>query len=126
MSRLFGILCGHERKSGDVCGEEFAAQARRERRAYPASGSVRSEQRRLGRKEPPPGGLRPIWPGASLLVSHSPTAGDAPSSRLAPSQMGRNKRHWIYAHGQLGIVVEEELVGVRAQADGVGFLAFVA
>src|SRR5205807_1746028 len=71
--------------------------------------------RRLGRKEPPPGGLRPIWPGASLLVSHSPTAGDAPSSRLAPSQMGRNKRHWIYAHDHLRIVVEEELVGVGAQ-----------
>src|SRR5438128_4945343 len=73
---------GHERKCGDVCGEEFAAQARRERRAYPVSGSVRSEQRRLGRKEPPPGGLRPIWPGASLLVGHSPTGGGC--SLLAP------------------------------------------
>src|SRR6266702_7271985 len=38
-------------------------------------GSVRSEQRSRGRKEPPPGGLRRIWPGASLLVGHSPTAG---------------------------------------------------
>src|SRR5439155_943344 len=73
---------GHERKSGAVCGEEFAAQARRERRAYPASGSVRSEQRRRGRKEPPPGGLHPIWPGASLLVGHSPTGGGC--SLLAP------------------------------------------
>src|SRR6266404_6158338 len=68
-------LGGQERKFGDVCGEEFSGQARRERRAYPESGSVRSEQRSLGRKEPPPGGLRPIWPGASLLVGHSPTAG---------------------------------------------------
>jgi len=28
-------LRGHEHKFGDVCGEEFPAQARRERRAYP-------------------------------------------------------------------------------------------
>jgi len=106
-------LSGPGRKFGDVCGEEFSAQARtsassvepRERRAYPARGSVRSEQRRLGRKEPPPEGLRRIWPGASLLVGHSPTLGDAPSSRgstelaevLAPGQIGRNKRHRIYA-----------------------------
>src|SRR2546426_1577547 len=69
--------------------------------AYPASGSVRSEQRRRGGKEPPPGGLRRIWPGASLLVGHSPTGGDAPSSRLAPCQNGRNKCHQIYAHGHL-------------------------
>src|SRR5919198_3302123 len=73
---------GHERKYGDVCGEEFSALARRERRAYPASGSVRSEQRRQGRKELPPEGLRRIWPGASLLVGHSPTAGGC--SLLAP------------------------------------------
>ena len=93
----FATLSGPGRKYGDVCGEEFSAQARRERRAYPARGSVRSEQRRLGRKEPPPKGLRRIWPGASLLVGHSPTLGDAPSSRLAPGQIGRNKRHRIYA-----------------------------
>src|SRR2546426_1238933 len=68
-------LSGQGRKYGDVCGEEFSAQARRERRAYPARGSVRSEQRRLGRKEPPPEGLRRIWPGALLLVGHSPTGG---------------------------------------------------
>src|SRR5439155_8725070 len=32
-----GGVChsGHERKFGDVCGEEFSAPARRERRAYP-------------------------------------------------------------------------------------------
>src|SRR6266571_732787 len=35
-ARKYGVLCGHERKSGDVCGEEFAAQARRKRRAYPS------------------------------------------------------------------------------------------
>src|SRR5438132_12519480 len=74
-------LSGHERKYGDVCGEEFSAQARRERRAYPARGSVRSEQRRLGRKEPPPEGLRRIWPGASLLDGHSPTGGGCSGAR---------------------------------------------
>src|SRR5881396_2589613 len=97
-----GLLSGQGRKFGDVCGEEFSAPARRERRAYPASGSVRSEQRRRGRKEPPPEGLRRIWPEASLLVGHSPTGGDAPSSRLAPGQIGRNKRHRIYAHDHQG------------------------
>ena len=80
--KLCRSLSGHERKFSGVCGEEFSAQARRERRAYPGSGSVRSEQRRLGRKEPPPGGLRRIWPGASLLVGHSPTGGGC--SLLAP------------------------------------------
>src|SRR6266542_2689097 len=69
------LLSGPGRKYGDVCGEEFSAQARRERRAYPVRGSVRSEQRRLGRKEPPPERLRRIWPGASLLVGHGPTCG---------------------------------------------------
>src|SRR5213592_3585225 len=55
------------------------------------SGSVRSEQRSLERKELPPFGLRPVWSVASLLVGHSPTSGDAPSSRLATGQSGRNK-----------------------------------
>src|SRR6266567_4336925 len=35
--------------------------------------------------------LRPIWPVASLLVGHSPTAGDAPPSRIATGQIGRNR-----------------------------------
>src|SRR5262245_41463248 len=40
-------------------------------------GSVRSKQRSLGRKEPPPGGLRRFSVLASLLLSHSPAVGDA-------------------------------------------------
>src|SRR5439155_19253866 len=36
ISSVRRTLSGHERKSGDVSGEEFAAQARRERRAYPS------------------------------------------------------------------------------------------
>src|SRR5207249_3173353 len=108
-------LSGQGPKFGDVCGEEFSAQARSERRAYPARGSVRSEQRSLGRKEPPPGGLRRIWPGASLLVGHSPTAAGCSrcpcgsTSRLAPGQIGRNKRHRIYAHDHQGLGSTEKL-----------------
>src|SRR5205823_14910350 len=64
--------------------------------------SVRSEQRSLGQKEPPPGGLRRFSVLASLLLGHSPTAGDAPSSRLARTENRRNKRGRIYGTGYLG------------------------
>ena len=84
-------------------GTGFFGQTRRERRAYPPSGSVRSEQRSLAEKELPPGGLRRIWPVASLLVGYSPTLGDAPSSRLATGQIGRNERHRIYVYDHFGI-----------------------
>src|SRR6266404_1704300 len=63
--------------------------------------SVRSEQRRLGQKEPPPGGLRRFSVLASLLLGHRPTAGDAPSSRLARTENRRNKRGRIYGTGYL-------------------------
>src|SRR5437867_1689313 len=59
-------------------------------------GSVRSEQRRLGQKEPPPEGLPRFSVLASLLLGHSPTSGDAPSSRLAGTENRRNKRGRIY------------------------------
>src|SRR5207253_8904646 len=72
------------------------------------SGSVRSEQRSLAGKELPPGGLRRIWPVASLLVGYSPSVGDAPSSRLATGQIGRNERHRIYAHDHLGCLRAQE------------------
>src|SRR5881396_960059 len=64
--------------------------------AHTLPGSVRSGQRRLGRKAPPPGGLRRFSVLASLLLGHSPTAGDAPSSRLARTENRRNKRGRIY------------------------------
>ena len=89
-------------KYDHVCGEGFLAQTRRERRAYPSEGSVRSEQRRLGRKEPPPGGLRRFSVLALLLLGHSPTSGDAPSSRLARTENRRNKRGRIYETEYLG------------------------
>jgi hypothetical protein len=62
---------------------------------------VRSEQRSLAEKELPPSGLRRIWPVAALLVGYRPTAGYAPSSRLATGQIGRNERHRIYVHDHL-------------------------
>src|SRR5207247_10951744 len=91
-----GVLSTPFHKYDHVCGEGFLAQTRRERRAYPSEGSVRSEQRRLGRKEPPPGGLRRFSVLALLLLGHSPTSGDAPSSRLARTENRRNQRARIY------------------------------
>jgi hypothetical protein len=70
--------------------------------AHTLYGSVRSEPRSPRQKGLPPGGLRCFWLGASLRVGPSPTAGDAPSLRLAPSQKQRNERHRIYAHQHLG------------------------
>src|SRR2546425_1085990 len=71
--------------------------------AHTLQGSVRSEQRRPGQKAPPPGGLRRFSVLASLLLGHSPTAGDAPSSRLARTENRRNKRGRIYETGYLGL-----------------------
>src|SRR5262249_50918320 len=64
--------------------------------AHTRQRSVRSEQRRMVQKEPPPGGLRRFSVLASLLLGHSPTAGDAPSSRLARTEKRCNKRHRIH------------------------------
>src|SRR6059036_545510 len=100
------MLSGLRHKYDDVRGKGFFAQTRREviPHGHPSisrSGSVRSEQRSLGEKDLPPSGLRRIWPVASLLVGYSPMAGDAPSSRLATGQIGRNERHRIYASDHL-------------------------
>src|SRR2546426_6190288 len=67
--------------------------------AHTLQRSVRSEQRRRGQKEPSPGGLRRFSVLASLLLGHSPTSGDAPSSRLARTENRRNKRGRIYETG---------------------------
>ena len=69
--------------------------------AHTLQRSVRSEQRRLGQKELPPKGLRCFSVLASLLLGHSPTSGDAPSSRLARTENRRNKRGRIYGTGYL-------------------------
>jgi hypothetical protein len=89
-------LSGHEPEYDDVRGKGFFGQARAT--SISRSGSVRSEQRSLAEKELPPFGLRRIWPVAVLLVGYRPTAGYAPSSRLATGQIGRNEHHRIYVH----------------------------
>src|SRR5437667_5280710 len=64
--------------------------------AHTLQGSVRSEQRRRGQKEPSPGGLRRFLVLPRLLLGHSPTSGDAPLSRLASTENRRNKRGRSY------------------------------
>src|SRR5206468_11185429 len=86
-----------------IFGPDEARSASARAPAHTLQGSVRSEQRRLGQKEPPPGGLCPFLVLASLLLGHSPAAGDAPSSRLARTENRRNKRARIYGTGCLGI-----------------------
>src|SRR5438128_20173 len=71
---------------------------------------VGCERRRHGQKEPPPKGLRRFSVLASLLFGHSPTSGDAPSSRLARTENRRNKRGRIYEREYL---VEEQRLGLR-------------
>src|SRR5262249_33756314 len=91
--------------------------------AHTLQSSVRSEQRRLVQKEPPPGGLRRLSVLASLLLGHSPTAGDAPSSRLARTEKRCNKRHRIYELEYLGVMsVSNRQIGpvTRAACDRSG------
>src|SRR5947208_15660644 len=51
--------------------------------AHTLQGSGRSEQRRLGQKEPPPGGLRRIWLLALLVVGDKALAAMLPR-RVSP------------------------------------------
>src|SRR6058998_4207806 len=62
------------------------------------SGSVRSEQRSLERKGLPPYGLRPVWPVASLLVGHSPTAGMLPPRASPQAKLGATKHQPFRRH----------------------------
>src|SRR5881392_1349194 len=62
------------------------------------SGSVRSEQRSLDRKDLPPFGLPPGWPVASLLVGHSPTSGDAPPRASPQANLGATKHQPFRRH----------------------------
>src|SRR2546428_10525964 len=63
--------------------------------AHTLQRSVRSEQRRLGQKEPPPKGLRRFSVLASLLLGHSPTAGGC--SLVAPRQNRKSTQQtWSY------------------------------
>ena len=86
--------------------------------AHTLYGSVRSEQRRLGQKDMPPGGLRRIWPVASLLSRSSIAADTLPPSRLATGQIPRNERHRIYELGHLGTVSPFECGGLGRAREG--------
>ena len=90
-----------------IFGSDEARGASARAPAHTLQGSVRSEQRRLGQKEPPPKGLRRFSVLASLLLGHSPTSGDAPSSRLARTENRRNKRGRIYETEYLGSVQKQ-------------------
>src|SRR5436309_2102459 len=46
----------------------------------------------------------------SFLDSYSPMSGDAPSSRLATGQIGRNERHRTHASDHLAVVLSHSLV----------------
>src|SRR5436309_9719037 len=92
-------------KYNHVCGEGFLAQTRRERRAYPSgvckerattSGPRSTAARRVASLFGS-GFVAPLPAGRQ--VGHSPTAGDAPSSRLARTENRRNKRGCIYETG---------------------------
>src|SRR5947209_15561956 len=56
--------------------------------AHTLPGSVRSEQRRLDQKEPPPEGLRRFSVLASLLLGHSPTRGMLPRRASPEPKIG--------------------------------------
>src|SRR6266699_2687751 len=56
--------------------------------AHTLQGSVRSEQRRLGQKEPPPGGLRRIWLLALLLLGQRALAAMLPRRASPEAKCG--------------------------------------
>src|SRR6266498_6146414 len=78
-----------------IFGPDEARSASARAPEHTLQGSVRSEQRRLGQKEPPPGGLRRFSVLASLLLGHSPTAGGC--SLVAPRQNRKSTQQtWSY------------------------------
>src|SRR6266404_1456246 len=79
----------------------YFSSRRGARREHIPRGSVSDEQRSLGEKDLPPGGLRRIWPVASLLSRSSIAADTLPPSRLATGQILRNERHRLYELGHL-------------------------
>src|SRR5438876_12013753 len=78
-------------KYDHVCGEGFLARTRRERRAYP-SGVCKERATTSGPKRTAARRVASLFGSASLLLGHSATARDAPSSRLARTEEQRNKR----------------------------------
>src|SRR5437870_12114133 len=95
-----GILSTPFHKYDHVCGEGFLAQTRRERRAYP-SGVWKERATTSGPKRTAARRVAPHLASGFVAPRSQSAGGYAPSSRLARSQMRRNKRGRIYETGYL-------------------------
>src|SRR6266581_3353653 len=73
-----------------------------------------------GRKRPAALRVAPNLACGFVARRLQPHGGDAPSSRLATGQIGRNERHRIYASDHL---VEVEMAGDLSSVRGVKFAA---
>src|SRR2546427_4883435 len=89
-------------KYDHVCGEGFLAQTRRERRAYP-SGVCKERATTSGPKRTAARRVASHLASGFVAPRSQSAGGYAPSSRLARSQMRRNKRGRIYETGYLGL-----------------------
>src|SRR5439155_16937406 len=85
-------------KYGHVCGEGVLAQTSRERRAYP-SGVCKERATTAGPKRTAARWVAPHLASGFVAPRSQSADGYAPSSRLARSQMQRNKRGRIYETG---------------------------
>src|SRR5919109_1151205 len=101
------VLSGHERKFGDVCGEEFSAQARREvlphgHQSISRQWICKERATPLGPKRTAARRVAPNLAWGFVARRSQPHCGGCSwcpcgsTSRLAPGQIGRNKRHCIY------------------------------
>src|SRR5437763_5446049 len=99
-------LSGFRHKYDDVRGKGFFAQTRRERRSIPAAGCDGASNEVWAKKTCRPPGCAQfgLWLRCSSVTA--PLPGDAPSSRLATGQIGRNERHRIYASDHLALARE--------------------
>ena len=94
-AKSFVGLCGHEHNYGDVRGEGFFGQTRRERRAYP-SAVCEERATKSGRKRTAARRVVPNLACGCVARRSQIHFGIAPSARLAPGQMRRNQRHRCY------------------------------
>src|SRR5438128_4759241 len=106
-------------KYDHVCGEGFLAQTRRERRAYP-SGVWKERATTSGPKRTAARRVAPHLASGFVAPRSQSAGGYAPSSRLARSQMRRNKCGRIYETGYLAV---ERLPGEPARTVMRGWLA---
>src|SRR5438105_11630928 len=106
-------------KYDQVCGEGFLAQTRRERRAYP-SGVCKERATTSGPKRTAARRVASHLASGFVAPRSQSAGGYAPSSRLARSQMRRNKRGRIYETGYLGLNLINTNLSRRLSAPGHG------